>query len=200
MATFSGPHLIEDDKAEESAPPKTSINEYREEIVHPSFATMLATAKANDIELAGQTKPCDACAISKAQQKKISKTETVPRAKKPAERLFLDISSQPHRSLGGNKHWLLIVDDATDNCFSFFLKSKDKTAEVLILFFKDLHAHFGHGVEYIRCDNAGENLALKRECKKAGLGIKFDLQHLIHLNKMGEWSANLQLCGVACVQ
>ena len=175
LATSTGPHLIEDDEAEESAPPKTSINEYHEEIGHPSFATTRATAKANNVELAGQTKPCDTCAISKAQQKKISKTETVPRAKKPAERLFLDISSQPHRSLGGNKHWLLVVDDATDNCFSFFLKSKDKTAEVLIPFLKDLHARLGRGMEYIRCDNAGENLALKCKCEKAGLGIKFEL-------------------------
>ncbi len=70
----------------------------------------------------------------------------MPQAKKAAECLFVDISSQPHRSLGGNKHWLLVVDDATDNCFSFFLKSKDKTAKVLIPFLKDLHARFGHGV------------------------------------------------------
>ena len=30
-------------------------------------------------------------------------------------------------------------------------------------------------MEYICCDNAGGNLALKRECEKDGLGIKFEL-------------------------
>jgi len=29
-------------------------------------------------------------------------------------------------------------------------------------------------VKYIRCDNAGENQVLERECKELGLGIKFE--------------------------
>jgi hypothetical protein len=44
----------------------------------------------------------------------------------------------------------------------------------LIPFLKNLHARFGRGVRYIRCDNAGENIALQRECEKAGLGIQFE--------------------------
>ena len=44
----------------------------------------------------------------------------------------------------------------------------------MIPFLKSLHARFGRGVCYIRCDNAGENIALQRECEKAGLGIQFE--------------------------
>ena len=71
-------------------------------------------------------------------------------------------------------HWLLVLDDCTDNGFSFFLKEKSQTSEVMIPFLKLLERHFGKGVKYIRCDNSGENKALQKECEKAGLGISFE--------------------------
>ena len=40
---------------------------------------------------------------------------------------------------------------------------------------KDLKSKYEIVVKIVRCDNAGENLALQRECEKEGLGISFEL-------------------------
>ncbi len=74
--------------------PKMSINKYHEELGHPNFILTLATAKARNINLEGPPQPCSACVLSKAKQKRISKLDMKPRAKKSAKRIFLDISSQ----------------------------------------------------------------------------------------------------------
>ncbi|MCP4748317.1 MAG: transposase family protein [Desulfobacteraceae bacterium] len=137
--------------------------------------TTIMTANAQNIKLEGPADvPCVSCAIRKARKKRISKQNLVSRSKIPGERLFLNISSQKISSLGGNMHWLLVLDDCTDNGFSFFLKEKSQTSEVMIPFLKLLERHFGKGVKYIRCDNSGENTALQKECVKAGLGIGFE--------------------------
>ncbi len=77
------------------------IIEYHEELGHHNFALTRVTAKAQNIKLEGPSKPCSACALSKAKQKCISKSDIKPQAKKPAEWIFLDISSQKKLSLGG---------------------------------------------------------------------------------------------------
>jgi hypothetical protein len=56
-----------------------------------------------------------------------SSTETKEQAKKPGSRIFMDLSKLTHPSLGGNNYWLLIVDDATDYCWSLFLKKRSET-------------------------------------------------------------------------
>ena len=98
----------------------------------------------------------------------------IARATKPGERLFLDISSPSNLSLNGNRHWLLVLDDATDLPFSFFLSHKDLLKIRLIPFIRQLKEEFGIEVRIIRCDNAGENIALERACLEQNLGIKFE--------------------------
>ncbi|MCP4747478.1 MAG: transposase family protein, partial [Desulfobacteraceae bacterium] len=71
-------------------------------------------------------------------------------------------------------HWLLVLDDCTDNGFSYFLKEKSQTSAVLIPFLKSLERHFGRAVKFIRCDNSGENQAFCNACAKEGLGIEFE--------------------------
>ena len=46
--------------------------------------------------------------------------------------MYLDISSTTQASLGGNKHWVLMVDEATRYKKSFFLKKKNDQIEVKI--------------------------------------------------------------------
>jgi len=67
-----------------------------------------------------------------------------------------------------------VLDDCTDNGFSFFLKEKSQTSEIMIPFLKLLERRFGRGVKFIRCDNSGENRVLQKECDKNGLGIEFE--------------------------
>ncbi len=78
------------------------------------------------------------------------------------ERLFVDISSTQHTSYGKLKFWLLVVDDATDYCWSFFLKSKDKTAKTMTNLIKKLKDVDGKTIKIIQCDNAGENKTFQK--------------------------------------
>ncbi len=103
--------------------PKMPINEYHEQLGHPSFALTCATAKAQNFKLERPPHPHSACGVSKAKQKRISKYDMKLRSKKLAKFFLLDISSQKKISLSGKQHWLLIVDDVTDNSFSYFLKT-----------------------------------------------------------------------------
>ena len=132
---------------------------------HPNAQTLAKTAEFYGIEATGELKPCESCALAKAKQKNVPKS-TKTESQVPGERLFIDISSIKHTSYGGKKYWLLIVDDCTDTCWSYFLKHKsDQVEQVLIPFIKHMKARHNRQVRYIRCDNAGENQSLEIACK-----------------------------------
>ncbi len=46
--------------------------------------------------------------------------------------ILLDISSVKGKSYGGSKFWILVIDEATDMKWSFFVKKKNKLAEKVI--------------------------------------------------------------------
>jgi len=69
---------------------------------------------------------------------------------------MIEICSVKHKSSGGNKFWLMILDDATDFVWSMFLKSKSELSSKTIGFIKDRQAKV-KDVKNIRCDRAGEN-------------------------------------------
>jgi len=50
----------------------------------------------------------------------------------------VDISLTENKSFGKKRFWLLVVDDATDYCWSFFLKEKSETGKVLMDLIKRL--------------------------------------------------------------
>jgi hypothetical protein len=83
-----------------------------------------ATDKAIGVRLAGQMKPCEDCALSKAKAKKISKLP-VKRAGKPGGRLCINIRSPSTKSIGGKCHWLLVVDDCTDYAWKFLPETEE---------------------------------------------------------------------------
>ena len=149
------------------------INEYHRELGHPSEGNTRATAKLKGIRLTGEFKPCKDCAVGKSKQKKISK-EPKPRSKVRGEKLLIDISSPKTRSIGGKNHWLLIMDDYTDQTWSKFLKEKSELGDVMIEFILELKNKHGIDVKIIRCDNSGENNAFEKQCKSKGMGITFE--------------------------
>ena len=85
----------------------------------------------------------------------------------------MDITSMTLVSLGGNKHWLVVVDDASGKVFSQFMKNKSALKDVMIRFFRRMKDH-GTPVKCVRYNNAGENTALQELCKK-------DLDHVERL-------------------
>ena len=110
--------------------------------------------------------------MGKAKQVRIKK-ETENKASKAGERLFVDISSINHTSLGGSKYMVLIVDDYTKFHWCRFLKKKNEMANEVIQVIKKLMLE-KHEVKKIRCDNAGENLMLEKSCLKDGINVEFE--------------------------
>ena len=66
----------------------------------------------------------------------------------------MDISSLKHKRYGGEKQWLLVVDDATDANWSYIQKKKkSKLTENMIQLILDLKNKNNITTEFIRCDN-----------------------------------------------
>ena len=131
------------------------------------------TAKVMGIELSGKLQKCEHCVIEKIRKKNIPKNVEYT-IEKPGELMYLDISSMKQASGGGNKHWILLVDRATDFKISWFVKKKNDQIEVVSKFLSNLKASNNIQVKYIRLDNSGENKALEQECLRLGLGIQFE--------------------------
>ena len=152
---------------------KVNINKYHELLGHPNWVVTRSTAASRDVVLTGDIIPCEHCMIAKAKQKGVPKIRK-ERSTVPGQRIFIDISSPTKKSVGGSKHWLLVLDDCTDMPFSFFLSNKDLLEVNLIPWIKEMKTKHGIVVKIIRCDNAGENNSLQATCESEGLGITFE--------------------------
>ncbi len=152
---------------------KMDAQEWLRQLGHVSDDIMRRTATYYGQRLKEKFENCKNCTMGKSRQTNISK-ETVERATKPGERLFIDISSTEHESYGKAKFWLLVVDDATNFCWSFFLKSKNETKEVMIGLIMELKDKNNIKVEKVQCDNLGENHSFQQAAKQEWLGITFE--------------------------
>ena len=140
---------------------------------HANEETCKKTANKFGIQIEGKFVECEDCMLAKAKQQNLKKkSDSI--SMKVGERIFLDITPFNYKSFGGSKNWLLIVDDYSDFCWSYFLKTKDELAEKVVNFIKDLMMRNKIKIECIRLDNAGENKSLNNLCLKEGLGIKFE--------------------------
>jgi uncharacterized protein with PIN domain len=110
------------------------------------------------------------CLLAKIHRSPTSK-EITPRSTVPGEKIFIDISKFTHTSIVGSKYWLLVVDDATNYTWSFFLKQKSNTTQRLMKFIQ-LMKNRGTPIKKIRCDNS-ENNDLQRTTQETGMDIKF---------------------------
>ena len=104
---------------------KTDINIIHEQLGHPSNDTTIKTCKKLGIPINGKINTCLHCKLSKIIKTKISK-ETINKAIKPMERLFIDITPFTVDSFSGKRNWLLIVDEATKFKWSLYLTKKAK--------------------------------------------------------------------------
>ena len=152
-----------------------NINRFHELLGHPSLAKTKLVAKYYGVKLTGKFADCEACAKAKARQKNIPKEIPAEnKSKNPGERLFMDISSIKAHSFGGAKYWLLIMDEATGYCWSYFLKKKSETKTHLTALIKHLKETLKYQTKFVRCDNAGENMRAEQKCLKDGLGVTFE--------------------------
>ena len=141
---------------------------------HTGEYLMRTTADYMGIKLTGKLEPCETCTQAKIRQANVPKKKEKQVPSRPGYRLFIDISSFKHESMGGKRHWLIVVDEFSDCSQSFFLKRKNDQIELLPIWIKELKAKYGTDINYIRLDNSGENRSLQKECDKQNLGIIFE--------------------------
>ena len=79
-------------------------------------------------------------------------------------------------SAGGKKHWLLIVDEATDYTHSFFLKKTSDLVETMIIWIKNLFMKHHIRIKTSRLGNSGENRMLQAKTNQQNLGINLNSQ------------------------
>ena len=92
----------------------------------------------------------------------------------PGYRVFIDIWSFKQVSRGGNRHWLIAVDEFSDCRHSFFLSKKSDQIKMIPMWIKGLTRKYGIEIKRIRLDSSGENKSLQKECDKQNLGVIFE--------------------------
>ena len=124
---------------------------------------------------------CESCIMGKARQKNIPKISQHDRSNEPNGRIYLDISiikkpksnDQVKKVNKGN--WCLIVDEYTGFKTTIFTQTKSGMVKPVCEQLSRWKQQ-GKKVKIIRCDNAGENMKLEKECNsnEQSLNIKFE--------------------------
>ena len=141
---------------------------------HSGEHLMRPTANYMRLKLTGNLAPCEVCAHAKIRQRNVPKKKMKKLSTRPGYRVFMDICSFKQVSRGGNRHWLIVVDEFSDCTHSFFLNKKSNQIKMIPMWIRGLSKKYKIEIKRIRLDNSGENRSLQKECDKANLGIIFE--------------------------
>ena len=141
---------------------------------HTDEHLLRPTANYMRIKLTGKLARCEVCAQAKIRQRNIPKKKMKKLPTRPGYRVFMDICSFKQVSRGGNRHWLIVVDEFSDCTHSFFLNKKSDQIKIIPMWIRDLSKKYKIEIKRIRLDNSGENRSLQKECDKENLGIIFE--------------------------
>ena len=86
---------------------------------HTGEHLLRLTANYMRIKLTGNLAPCEVCAQAKIRQANIPKKKMKKLPTSPGYRVSMDIYSFKYVSRGGNRHWLIVVDEFSDCTHSF---------------------------------------------------------------------------------
>ena len=109
------------------------------------------------------------------------------------EQLFLDISSPSTKCMGDEWRWLLVVDDCTDYCWSYFLKEESELKDHFLDWLKSWIQSTTSKSSASTVMMLGKMSHWKRLANRKGWECFLNTQSLELLSKMWEWNENLQL-------
>ena len=141
---------------------------------HTGEHLLKTAANYMKLNMIGRLPPCETCAKAKIRQRNIPKRKIKQLPTRPGYRIFIDISSFKHTSRGGNRHWLIVVDEFSDCVHSIFLNKKSDQIKILPMWIRGMAKKHRIEIKRIRLDNIGENKSLQKECDKQNLGIIFE--------------------------
>ena len=112
---------------------------------------------------------CESCATGKAKKKNVPQISDQNPATKSNERVLLDISKikEPKRDKKvtiTRMNWLIIVDEFRGMKISSFHDTNNGIVEPTCDRFENWRQN-GRPVEFIRCDNGGENVKLESKAR-----------------------------------
>ncbi|GJV15057.1 zinc finger, CCHC-type containing protein [Tanacetum coccineum] len=116
--------------------------------------------------------PKQLCSVVAKQTRKSFPNEAQWRASKPLELLHADLCGPiTPQSTGGNRYFLLIVDDWCRYMWVYFLKSKDEALAKFKIFKAQVEMETEHKVKALRTDRGGEfnSRAFVKFCQKEGI-------------------------------
>ena len=103
---------------------------------HTGEHLLRPTAKYMKIESTGKLAPCEIFTQAKIRQANVPKIKKLPA--RPGYRAFSDIRFFKQVSRGGNRHWLIAVDEFSDCSHSFFLSKKSEQIKMIPMWIKGL--------------------------------------------------------------
>ena len=136
------------------------------------------------IKLTGKVAPCEVCAQAKIRQTNISKKKKKELPTSPGYRVFMVMCSFKQVSRGGNRHWLIVVDEFSDCTHSFFLNRKSNQIKIIPMWIKGLSKNIK-----LRSRGSGLTTVVKTKAYKKNVTKKIwksslSSQHQEHLSRI----------------
>jgi hypothetical protein len=159
---------------------KMTVLQAHQRLGHCNEDTTRQAAKLLGWELQrGPLGVCEACSVAKAKQKNVPKDSPRITAERPNQRIYLDlalIKSMEGMPKPTKAIWEILVDELTGFKKSLFHITKDGMVEPTCSYFNQ-EMLAGRPVDFIRCDNAGENNLLQNRATGVAWKLKLTFEY-----------------------
>ena len=153
---------------------------------HTGEHLLRPTANYMRLMLTGKLAPCEVCAQAKIRLRNVPKKKMKKLPTRPGYRVFIDICSFKQVSRGGNRQWLIVVDEFSDCTHSFFLKKKSNQIKTMLMWIRGLSKKHKIEIKRIRLDNSGENRSIQKNVTRLIWELSLSSQHQEHLSRI-QW-------------
>ena len=153
---------------------------------HTGEHLLKPTANYMKLRLIGRLPPCEVCTQAKIRQRNIPNKKLKILPTRPGYMVFIDICPFKQVSRGGNRHWLIVVDEFSDCAHSFFLKRKSDQTQIMLIWIRSLSKKHNIEIKRIRFDKVVRTEACKKNVTKLISELPLILQHQEHLNRI-QW-------------
>ena len=137
------------------------ISKFHQITGHTGEHLLRPTANYMKLKLIRRLPPCEVCAQAKIRQRNVPKKKMNKLPTRLGYRVFIDICSFKQVSRGGNRHWLIVVDEFSDCTHIFFLNKKSNQIKRMPMWIQGLQKKYNIEIMRIRLDNSVENRSLQ---------------------------------------
>ena len=134
------------------------ISKFHQITGHTGELLLRPTANYINLKLIVKLAPCEVCVQAKIGQRNVPKKKMGKLPNRPVYRVFIDICSIKQISRGGNRHWLIVVDEFSDCSHSIFLNKKSDQIKKMFMWIGGFSEKYK--IEII--DHSGENITFTK--------------------------------------